>query len=131
MWRSPRAGRLYPAYRAFHEQGFVPILIEDDYDTKTLVEACVEMGLKGIEYTSNEVDNCCRFTTNLYSSPNNRIGWRTYHLRFCRTCNDYNIFKKTRPLAKIKVRNSVSRKYDVGTCEGCGTEWWFENGNTD
>ena len=43
--------RLFDAYRAFHEQGFVPIFVDTGLDSKMLVEACVNAGAKGIEYT--------------------------------------------------------------------------------
>lgn len=48
--------RLFEAYRAFHEQGFVPIFAADEFDSKTLVEACVEAGCGGIEYTQRRWD---------------------------------------------------------------------------
>lgn len=48
--------RLFDAYRAFHEQGFVPIFVDDEFDSKMLVEACVEAGMKGIEYTLRRRD---------------------------------------------------------------------------
>lgn len=53
----PRAStRLFDAYRATHEQGFVPIFAADDFDSKTLVEACVEAGCRAIEYTQRRWD---------------------------------------------------------------------------
>lgn len=48
--------RLFDAYRAFHEQGFVPIFVNDDLDSRMLVDACVEAGAKGIEYTLRRHD---------------------------------------------------------------------------
>jgi 2-keto-3-deoxy-6-phosphogluconate aldolase len=48
--------RLFDAYRAFHEQGFVPIFTEDGFDSKKLVAACVAAGMKGIEYTMRKSD---------------------------------------------------------------------------
>ena len=48
--------RLFEAYRAFHEQGFVPIFVKDEFDTRTLVDACVAAGMKGIEYTLRRPD---------------------------------------------------------------------------
>lgn len=48
--------RLFDAYRAFHEQGFVPIFVDDDFDSRVLVEACVAAGCKGIEYTLRRRD---------------------------------------------------------------------------
>jgi|GEM_PF-1081326 len=49
-------GRLFAAYRAFHQQGFVPIFVDDPFDSKTLVEACVAAGCRGIEYTLRRRD---------------------------------------------------------------------------
>src|SRR5438046_1863577 len=43
--------RVFEAYRAFHDQVFMPIFVEDGYDSKLLIEACVAAGMKGIEYT--------------------------------------------------------------------------------
>jgi 2-keto-3-deoxy-6-phosphogluconate aldolase len=48
--------RIQEAYRAIHEQGFLPIFVEDDLDTKMLVEACVAAGVKAIEYTLRRRD---------------------------------------------------------------------------
>ena len=48
--------RLFEAYRAFHEQGFVPIFTEDGFDSRVLVEACLLAGMKGIEYTLRRHD---------------------------------------------------------------------------
>jgi len=48
--------RLFNAYRAFHEQGFIPIFCQDDFDSKKQVEACVRAGFKGIEYTLRKQD---------------------------------------------------------------------------
>ena len=48
--------RLFEAYRAFHEQGFVPIFVEDDLDSRMLLDACAEAGLRGIEYTLRRRD---------------------------------------------------------------------------
>ncbi len=48
--------RLFDAYRAFHEQGFVPIFVDSGLDSKMLVEACVNAGMKGIEYTLRRPD---------------------------------------------------------------------------
>jgi 2-keto-3-deoxy-6-phosphogluconate aldolase len=38
-------------YRTVHNQGFIPIFTEDGFDSKTLVEGCVQAGLGAIEYT--------------------------------------------------------------------------------
>lgn len=48
--------KLLEAYRTFHQQGFVPIFIRDDFDSKKLVEACVLAGYKCIEYTLRRED---------------------------------------------------------------------------
>lgn len=48
--------RLFDAYRAFHEQGFIPIFCKDEFDSKRQVEACVRAGFKGIEYTLRKED---------------------------------------------------------------------------
>jgi len=34
-----------------HEQGFIPIFVENQLDSKMLVEACVQAGIRCIEYT--------------------------------------------------------------------------------
>jgi 2-keto-3-deoxy-6-phosphogluconate aldolase len=49
---------VFDVYRTMHTQGFVPIFVEDDRDTRILVEGCVEAGLKVIEYTLRRPD--CR-----------------------------------------------------------------------
>ena len=48
--------RLLNAYRAAHEQGFLPIFVKDDFDSKVLLEGCLEAGLKVIEYTLRRED---------------------------------------------------------------------------
>jgi len=48
--------RLLEAYRAVHEQGFLPIFVDDEYDSKMLVEACIAAGMKAIEYTLRRRD---------------------------------------------------------------------------
>lgn len=48
--------RKLEAYRAFHEQAFIPIFVEDGFDSKSLVAGCVEAGMKGIEYTLRRRD---------------------------------------------------------------------------
>jgi 2-keto-3-deoxy-6-phosphogluconate aldolase len=47
---------LFDAYRAFHEQGFVPIFTNDGFDARMLVEACLAAGVRGIEYTLRRPD---------------------------------------------------------------------------
>ena len=49
-------GRLFDAYRAAHEQGFVPIFVQDDFDSGVLLEACLASGVKVIEYTLRRSD---------------------------------------------------------------------------
>jgi 2-keto-3-deoxy-6-phosphogluconate aldolase len=49
-------GQLQSTYRMIHQQGFLPIFVEDDFDSKQLVEACVLAGCKGIEYTLRRRD---------------------------------------------------------------------------
>ncbi len=49
-------GRLFEAYRAIHEQGFVPIFVQDDFDSRDLLEACLVSGVKVIEYTLRRPD---------------------------------------------------------------------------
>ena len=48
--------RHFQAYRAFHEQGFIPIFVHDHFDSKVLIEASVAAGCKGIEYTLRRSD---------------------------------------------------------------------------
>lgn len=48
--------RLFEAYKAFHQQGFIPIFTGDGFDSKKLVEACVMAGFKCIEYTLRRDD---------------------------------------------------------------------------
>lgn len=48
--------RFFDAYRAFHEQGFIPIFVRDEFDSKAELEACLEAGCKGIEYTLRRSD---------------------------------------------------------------------------
>jgi len=47
---------LQSTYRTIHQQGFLPIFVDDDFDSKLLVEACVMAGCKGIEYTLRRRD---------------------------------------------------------------------------
>jgi 2-keto-3-deoxy-6-phosphogluconate aldolase len=48
--------RLFDVYRSVHEQGFLPIFVQDDFDSKKLVEACVQVGCTCIEYTLRRQD---------------------------------------------------------------------------
>ena len=48
--------RLFDAYRGIHRQGFVPIFVAGGFDSRMLVEACVEAGCRGIEYTLRRPD---------------------------------------------------------------------------
>ena len=49
--------RLLDAYRAVHEQGFIPIFVEDHFPSRILVEACLEAGCTTIEYTQRRKDS--------------------------------------------------------------------------
>ena len=48
--------RLFDAYRAAHEQAFMPIFCLDDFDSKRQVEACLEAGCTVLEYTLRKPD---------------------------------------------------------------------------
>jgi len=48
--------RFFDAYRAFHEQGFIPIFVRDEFDSKAQLDACLQAGCKGIEYTLRRPD---------------------------------------------------------------------------
>ena len=48
--------RLFDAYRAMHEQAFIPIFCKDGFDSRRQVEACVAAGCTGIEYTLRKPD---------------------------------------------------------------------------
>jgi len=48
--------RVFETYRAFHEQGFIPIFVKDDFDPKVLLEGCVAAGARVIEYTLRRPD---------------------------------------------------------------------------
>jgi 2-keto-3-deoxy-6-phosphogluconate aldolase len=48
--------RLFEAYRALYEQAFVPIFTRDGYDSHMLLEACLEAGVRVIEYTLRRPD---------------------------------------------------------------------------
>ncbi len=48
--------RLFDAYRACHEQGFIPIFVDDEFDSRMLIEACVASGMRVIEYTLRRRD---------------------------------------------------------------------------
>ena len=48
--------RVFETYRAFHEQGFIPIFVKDDLDTRVLLEGCLEAGMSVIEYTLRRQD---------------------------------------------------------------------------
>lgn len=56
MKELPALSRLFEAYRAFHEQGFIPIFVQDDFDSNALLEACLDAGVRGIEYTLRRRD---------------------------------------------------------------------------
>ncbi|MEO6907161.1 MAG: hypothetical protein ABI210_04650 [Abditibacteriaceae bacterium] len=48
--------RLNETYRAFYQQGFIPIFVQDDDDPKTQVTAAVTAGCSLIEYTQRRFD---------------------------------------------------------------------------
>lgn len=48
--------RILNAYRAIHQQSFIPIFTEDGLDPHVLLEACLLAGCKGIEYTLRRRD---------------------------------------------------------------------------
>ncbi len=50
------AMRVMDVYRAVHVQGFLPIFVADDRDSKELVEACARAGLRCLEYTLRRQD---------------------------------------------------------------------------
>ena len=47
---------LETVYRRVHQQGFLPIFTQNDFNSEALVEACVEAGCRAIEYTSARRD---------------------------------------------------------------------------
>lgn len=48
--------RFFEAYKAAHKQGFIPIFVKDNFDSKTLIEGCVKAGMTCIEYTLRRDD---------------------------------------------------------------------------
>ncbi len=48
--------RLFQTYRSLHDQGFIPIFVDDDLHTNLLLEACLEAGFSVIEYTLRRRD---------------------------------------------------------------------------
>ena len=48
--------RLFLAYRAVLEQGFIPIFASDDFEAEPFVESCVAAGCRVIEYTLRRRD---------------------------------------------------------------------------
>jgi 2-keto-3-deoxy-6-phosphogluconate aldolase len=47
---------LKAVYRCVHEQGFLPIFTQSDFNSEALVEACVEAGCRAVEYTLRRHD---------------------------------------------------------------------------
>ena len=47
---------LIDTYRKVHSQAYMPIFVKDDFDSRMLVDACVEAGLTTIEYTLRRED---------------------------------------------------------------------------
>ena len=54
--RTAAMDRLFDAYRSLHDQAFVPIFAQSDFDSKMLLDACLEAGLHCIEYTLRRDD---------------------------------------------------------------------------
>lgn len=54
--RANGRSRLLEVYRAVHDQGFIPILTDDGFDSRMLVEAAVAAGCRVIEYTLRRRD---------------------------------------------------------------------------
>lgn len=48
--------RIFEAYRAAHEQGFLPIFVDDGFDSRALIEGCLNAGMKCLEYTLRRRD---------------------------------------------------------------------------
>ena len=48
--------KLLEIYRAVHEQAFIPIFVDDDFDSRLLLDACVAAGTRCIEYTLRRRD---------------------------------------------------------------------------
>ena len=47
---------LFKKYRRMYEQCFVPIFVQDSFDTETLLEGCTLAGVQVIEYTLRRLD---------------------------------------------------------------------------
>jgi 2-keto-3-deoxy-6-phosphogluconate aldolase len=47
---------VFDVYRAVHSQGFVPIFVEDQFDSHRLLEGCLLAGFKCVEYTLRRRD---------------------------------------------------------------------------
>lgn len=48
--------KLKNIYKSVYRQGFIPIIVADDYNIEHEVEACVKAGLNVIEYTQRRAD---------------------------------------------------------------------------
>ena len=48
--------KIFDAYRKVVEQAWIPIFVEDSYDTETLIEGCRLAGLSAVEYTLRRRD---------------------------------------------------------------------------
>lgn len=97
--------KLFQVYRSVHEQTFIPIFIQDDFDSKKLVEACVEAGCTCIEYTLRRQDADTMI-------PWIREQYPQLHLLVGSTIDDEKIVKK------MKVKHpqllTVSELEDIG-----------------
>ena len=72
--------RYFQAYRAFHEQGFIPIFVHDHFDSKVLIEASVAAGCTGIEYTFAPI-RCARDDTLDSQKLSRPLSARRQHFR--------------------------------------------------
>ena len=103
--------RLIDAYRATHEQGFLPIFTDDEFDSGMLVEACIEAGCRVIEYTLRRPDAHTMIPKVLEAHPD-------LFILVGSTLDDETIVRKMRPrhpqlmtipeLAKLDVDGFVS-----------------------
>jgi len=48
--------RAFDAYRALHDQGFLPIFVDDDIDSRMLLDGCLQADLRVVEYTLRRRD---------------------------------------------------------------------------
>lgn len=98
--------RLYEAYRDIHRQGFVPIFVAGGFDSRMLVEACVEAGCSGIEYTLRRPDADRMI-------PWIRENFPDLHLLVGSTLDDERIVRKMREKHPQLLTLSEIEKHDV------------------